>query len=383
MTQQTRRTSRRWWALAAAATTTLAFTVPAGTALAKKDSDEWVTICHRTNATKNPYVRITVKQSAVDGINGKGEGQGDHYGQHTGPVWTPGMPNGGEWGDIIPPISGVHDGLNWNDAGRAIFEAGCAIVGTADGDQDEDGTPDAQDPDDDNDGKIDTTDPDDDNDGIPDIIDPDADPDGDGDPNATDPDNDNDGTPDAEEPDLDGDGTPDAQDPDDDGDGTHDVHDPDDNGDGEHEDTGNPDTDEDGTPDATDPDDDGDGRPDNRDPDSNGDGLEEDERQPITDPRVPDKIRPGKTATFGPDVTDVGMDVTYRVTCKPLKVTRATPRGDVDSDGPRRLCDIREGDSVVTVRVLGSAPVQVRAVATSAAVATYRGYRQVYVYRVR
>jgi len=177
MNQRTHRTSRRWWALAAAATTTLAFAVPTGTALAKKDADEWVTICHRTNATKNPYVQITVKASAVDGINGKGEGQGDHYGQHTGPVWEPGMPNGGEWGDIIPPVPGAHDGLNWTDAGRAIFDAGCAIVAPVDDDEDDDGTPGAQDPDDDNDGTPDTTDPDDDNDGTPDTTDPDADPD--------------------------------------------------------------------------------------------------------------------------------------------------------------------------------------------------------------
>ena len=383
MTPSTQKSARRWWALAAAATVTLAFTVPAGTALAKKEADEWVTICHRTNATKNPYVQITVKQSAVDGINGKGEGQGDHYGQHTGPVWEPGMPNGGEWGDIIPPVPGAHDGLNWTDAGRAIFNAGCAIVGSADGDQDEDGTPDAQDPDDDGDGKIDSQDPDDDGDGVPDVIDPDADPDGDGDPNATDPDNDNDGTPDTEETDLDEDGIPDAQDPDDDGDGTPDSSDADDNGDGTPEDTGNPDTDEDGVPDATDPDDDDDGTPDARDPDSNGDGLEEDERQRLNDPRVPDRIKPGKTATFGPDVTDVGMDVAYTVTCKALRLPRATTRGDVDSGGPKRLCDIRNGDAVVTVRVLGSAAVKVRVVATSGAVATYKGYRKVYVYRVR
>jgi len=77
------------------------------------------------------------------------------------------------------------------------------------------------------------------------------------------------------------------------------------------------------------------------------------------------------------------MDVVYRVTCKPLGHPRTNPRGDADTGGPRQVCDIRKGDGIVTVRVLGSASVQVRAVATSGAVATYKGYRKVYVYRVR
>ena len=517
-----RSASRRWLALAAAATTTLAAVSSTGAALAKKDSDEWVTICHRTNSTKNPYVVITVKESAVDGINGKGEGQGDHYGQHTGPVWEPGMPNGGDWGDIIPPVAGAHGGLNWDARGQAIWAAGChaesvtpaettdtdgdgtpdaadpdddgdgtpdtkdssgdtdgdgtpditdpdhdgdgtpdatdpdddgdgtpdiqdpdgdtdgdgdpnatdpdedgdgtpdinepdrdndgnpdstdpdedgdGTPDTHDPDDDGDGTPDATDPDgdadgdnapdltdpdDDNDGTPDATDPDDDGDGTPDVTDPDADPDGDGDPNATDPDNDGDGTTDSNEPDLDGDGDPDSSDPDDDGDGTPDSVDPDDDNDGTPEDSANPDTDGDGTPNSTDPDDDGDGTPDVKDSDSNGDGLPETEQQRVTDPTVPERVKPGKDTTFGSkdDVTDMGKTVTYRATCSELRSTRAVPRGDIDSGDSSPLCVITQKGDRVTVRVVSADPVKIRVVASSGAVATYKGYRKVYVYK--
>ncbi len=149
-----------------------------------------VTICHRTRSTTNPYVRISVDDDAADGAGGSG----DHYGNHTGPVWTKGMRSGSGWGDIIPPVSGVHDGRNWDDAGQAIWLNGCEPTASEDApppssygtDVDGDNIPDAQDPDDDNDGTPDAQDPDDDNDGTPD---------------AQDPDDDNDGTPDAQDPD--------------------------------------------------------------------------------------------------------------------------------------------------------------------------------------
>ena len=103
---------RRGFTTAVVAATVAATGMSGGMALAKQGADdEWVTICHRTNSTNNPYVAITVKRSAVDGVNGKGSGQGDHFGQHTGPVWEAGMPNGGEWGDIIPPVPGF--GARW------------------------------------------------------------------------------------------------------------------------------------------------------------------------------------------------------------------------------------------------------------------------------
>ena len=401
---------RRWLALAAASTTVIAFSGSAGAALAAKDPDEWVTICHRTNSTKNPYVQITVKRSAVDGINGKGEGQGDHYGQHTGPVWDASMPNGGDWGDIIPPVPGAHSGVNWDVRGQEIYDAGCFTgpLTTAQAiDTDDDGTPDA-------------TDPDDDGDGIPDLTDPSEDADGDGTPDATDPDNDNDGIPDAADPDDDGDGIPDVTDPDsdvdgdgipnatdrdDDGDGTPDTREPDLDGDGIPN-SSDSDDDRDGTPDATDRDDDNDGTPDAQDLDSNGDGLEESERQRVTDPDVPERIKPGKEVTFGsPDeVTDMGMRVTYRASCTVSRVERTTPRGDADAGQPAPRCIISKGADRVTVRVAYGIPAQpremstrldrcrgcqtpyevrVRVVASSGAVAHHKGYRETYDYTVR
>ncbi|MFM7213003.1 MAG: hypothetical protein ACKOYQ_13585, partial [Actinomycetota bacterium] len=234
-------------------------------------------------------------------------------------------------------------------------------------------------------GTPDSTDPDDDGDGTPDVTDPDEDVDGDGTPNATDPDDDGDGTPDIREPDLDGDGNPDSSDSDDDGDGNPDTTDPDDDNDGTPEDASDPDSDADGTPDATDSDDDNDKTPDVKDPDSNGDGLDETERQRVVDPNVPDKIKPGEEVVLGgpDDVTDMGMQVTYRVSCIASRVARVAPRGDADSGTPAPLCVIKAKNDRVKVRVISADPVTVRVVASSGAIATYRGYHKVYVFNVR
>lgn len=78
-----------------------------------------VTICHAASSASNPYQQITVAPSAVDG-----EGKGDHYLEHTGPVWREGMAKG-TWGDIIPPIPDVHDGLNWSARGKRVWRLGC------------------------------------------------------------------------------------------------------------------------------------------------------------------------------------------------------------------------------------------------------------------
>lgn len=87
-----------------------ALTSPAAHALTSSDTK--VRICHATNATTNPYRSITVAESAVNGA-----GRGDHYSTHTGSLWVPGTKQGSNWGDIIPPIPGIHDGLNWTPAG--------------------------------------------------------------------------------------------------------------------------------------------------------------------------------------------------------------------------------------------------------------------------
>ncbi|MDB5180159.1 MAG: hypothetical protein JWN12_791 [Candidatus Saccharibacteria bacterium] len=87
-----------------------------------------VTICHGTNSVTNPYESITVDADAVDGV-----GKGDHYGEHQGPLASTTAvaqqlkDTHTEWGDIIPPLAGVHDGLNWTTEGQAIYNADCIV----------------------------------------------------------------------------------------------------------------------------------------------------------------------------------------------------------------------------------------------------------------
>jgi hypothetical protein len=82
------------------------------------------TICHRTNSDTNPYVVITPDEAAVDGA---APGKGDHFLEHVGPVWNGTLKKAKiEWGDIIPPVPGHHEGLNWTIEGRAIYNNGCA-----------------------------------------------------------------------------------------------------------------------------------------------------------------------------------------------------------------------------------------------------------------
>jgi hypothetical protein len=100
-------------------------------ATASPGNEDNVTICHRTNSVTNPYRVITVDPSAVDG-----KGNADHFGKHLGPVFDPEEEyppphNGDQWGDIIPPLVGVHDGLNWTEAGIAIYENDCKVPGVS------------------------------------------------------------------------------------------------------------------------------------------------------------------------------------------------------------------------------------------------------------
>jgi hypothetical protein len=77
---------------------------------------------------------ITVATSAVDGEPNRNDHGPDHYGRHDGTVFaadTDYAPNAKNWGDIIPPV-GNHDGLNWDEAGRAIYENGCNLVTVTD-----------------------------------------------------------------------------------------------------------------------------------------------------------------------------------------------------------------------------------------------------------
>lgn len=91
-------------------------------------SEHKITLCHRTASYSNPYVMISVDQNAADGLAGNSGNRPDHYGEHQGPIFYRGIPKHTEWGDIIPPIHGVHDGLNWNSTGQKIHSTGCYIT---------------------------------------------------------------------------------------------------------------------------------------------------------------------------------------------------------------------------------------------------------------
>lgn len=89
---------------------------------ASATNNDDVTICHATNSVTNPYEQKTVDDSAVNGIGG-----GDHYLEHKGAVFNTSMHNGDHWGDIIPPLPGVHSGLNWDAQGQLIWNNDCSV----------------------------------------------------------------------------------------------------------------------------------------------------------------------------------------------------------------------------------------------------------------
>ena len=101
------------------------------TASAKKPNpnNNKVTICHRHNSVYNPYNQESVSESAINGI-----GNGDHYKEHQGPlassltVAQQLKNNKTEWGDIIPPLAGFHNGLNWTAEGQTIYNNNCNYV---------------------------------------------------------------------------------------------------------------------------------------------------------------------------------------------------------------------------------------------------------------
>jgi uncharacterized repeat protein (TIGR01451 family) len=103
------------------------------TAATAPSSTAKITICHRTNAAKNPYVRITVAREAADGLTGNGHGA-DHFAEHQGPIFDPAVDgNGDDWGDIIPAVDDdgnamPHNGLNWSSAGQAMWNNGCQLA---------------------------------------------------------------------------------------------------------------------------------------------------------------------------------------------------------------------------------------------------------------
>ncbi|HEX8002442.1 MAG TPA: SdrD B-like domain-containing protein [Mycobacteriales bacterium] len=83
-----------------------------------------VTMCHRTHSTTNPYRRITVSISSVNGSSAN-----DHT-HHAGAPFDATYaypPNAKVWGDVIPDQAsgGAGAGLNWTTAGRAAYAAAC------------------------------------------------------------------------------------------------------------------------------------------------------------------------------------------------------------------------------------------------------------------
>ena len=112
---------------AVAAVVVLGGAAATGAVVVTATSTPKVAICHRTASRTNPYAKIEVAQNGVDGDQSNDHGQGDHYLEHLGPI---GPTDAGEWGDIIPPIFGVHQGRNWTSAGIAIYNAGCSTPTT-------------------------------------------------------------------------------------------------------------------------------------------------------------------------------------------------------------------------------------------------------------
>lgn len=79
------------------------------------ENEKSVTLCHRTGAEGNPYVKITVNYHSITGTNG-------HDGHN--------LVGNGPVGDIIPPfqIEEVsYAGKNWDSVGQAIYDAGCVV----------------------------------------------------------------------------------------------------------------------------------------------------------------------------------------------------------------------------------------------------------------
>jgi LPXTG-motif cell wall-anchored protein len=112
-----------------AAAQTQSVSTNAGTAT----EDVKVTLCHRTHAENNPYVRITVSVNAVNRPSGH-QGHDEIFGDAH--VYTAGIykrAKDKKWGDIIPPDPTGQNrwrALNWTTLGQEIFNgtvAGCKL----------------------------------------------------------------------------------------------------------------------------------------------------------------------------------------------------------------------------------------------------------------
>ncbi len=102
-----------------------------GGGAATPEADRKVTICHRTHATTNPYVRITVDYNSVNKKSGH-QGHDEIYaGEHVFKAGIYKRAKDKDWGDIIPADpSGQNrwQPLNWTALGEQIYNgtvAGC------------------------------------------------------------------------------------------------------------------------------------------------------------------------------------------------------------------------------------------------------------------
>jgi hypothetical protein len=113
---------------------TLAALAVGGIGVMSASAQAEIPICHRTDSATNPYVSQLKPVEAVDGIAGNSGQEPDHFGEHTGPLASSEAvaqslkDNKIEWGDIIPPIPGVHGGLNFTAEGQAILENDCKFA---------------------------------------------------------------------------------------------------------------------------------------------------------------------------------------------------------------------------------------------------------------
>ena len=93
-----------------------------------------VTICHRTHATTNPYVRITVSESSIgNAANKHGGSKHDQYPSGSSKpnpnVYDPSktyVPNQKKWGDIIPNV--YTDGTPFTAAGSSTNFTGLGLA---------------------------------------------------------------------------------------------------------------------------------------------------------------------------------------------------------------------------------------------------------------
>src|SRR5437868_5561970 len=94
--------------------------VALGGTLRNQNGGHPITICHRTDSEKHPYVVETVDAASTN-VAG--------HELHTGTVWFSGHSKDRKWGDIIPPNDDDHDlavtSMNWGPMGQGMWRNGC------------------------------------------------------------------------------------------------------------------------------------------------------------------------------------------------------------------------------------------------------------------